>query len=203
MKIYVDTAQQDGKHNLKHRYLERQGYELVFLPLSEGDYALENEKIENMLADKAKRSCKVVKNDISGLFDVSVDTKRDIQEIIGNICGKSHMRFHDECVRAQNKGIKFYVLIENEDGVRSIDDLFKWQNPRMHRYNKINYMHERGMWLNVPLPKAKPTSGATLAKAMFTMQSKYGVQFLFCHPKDTGKRIIELLTGGSEVSKND
>lgn len=194
MKIYVDVAQKDGKHNVKHRYLEREGYELVFLPLPEGDYVLENEKIEGMLADKAKRSCKVTKNDISGLFNVSVDTKRDIQEIIGNICGKAHMRFHDECVRAQNKGIKFYVLIENKDGVKEVRDLFKWQNPRLHRYNKIVYMHAKGLWLSTKLPKAKPTSGSTLAKAMLTMQLKYGVEFVFCHPKDTGQKIIELLT---------
>ena len=30
---------------------------------------------------------------------------KDIQELIGDICGKSHVRFRDECIRAQESGI--------------------------------------------------------------------------------------------------
>lgn len=195
LKIYVDTNQQDGKHETKHRYLISKGYELVFLPLPEGDYILENEKIESMLADKDKRKCKVVKNDISGLFDVSVDTKRNIQEIIGNICGKGHARFHDECARAMNKGLKFYILIENEDGVKTIDDLETWDNPRIARWKRIKEHHEKGRWGNVPIPKRPPTSGEGLAKSMRTMEKRYGVKFLFCRPEEAGRRVVELLTG--------
>ena len=87
------------------------------------------------------------------------------------------------------------MLIENEDGVKSIDDLFHWNNPRLHRYNKIAYMHNSGRWLSTPLPKGKPTTGSTLAKAMLTMQKKYGVEFLFCTPEEAGRKIIELLEG--------
>ena len=68
-----------------------------------------------------------------------------------------------------------------------------WQNPRMHRYNKIAYMHKIGKWMNIPLPKSAPTSGPTLAKAMFTMQQKYGVEFRFCKPEDAGLCVLELL----------
>ena len=74
-------------------------------------------------------------------------------------------------------------------------DVFKWHNPRLHRYNKIAYMHNTGKWLNVPLPKAKPTSGETLAKAMLTMQLKYDVEFVFCRPEDAGAKVLELLQG--------
>lgn len=101
--------------------------------------------------------------------------------------------FHRGLKRAEFGDVKLYVLVENRDGVKSIDDVFRWQNPRMHRYNKIAYMHNLGKWLNVPLPKAKPTSGETLAKAMLTMQLKYGVEFLFCRPEEAGARILELL----------
>ena len=54
-------------------------------------------------------------------------------------------------------------------------------------------MHGIGKWLNVPLPKAPPTSGRVLGKAMLTMQIKYGVEFVFCRPEDAGSRVIELL----------
>ena len=54
-------------------------------------------------------------------------------------------------------------------------------------------MHSIGKWLNVALPKAKPTTGDVLAKAMLTMQLKYGVEFVFCRPAEAGEKILELL----------
>ena len=72
--------------------------------------------------------------------------------------------------------------------------MFSWQNPRMHRYNKILYMHRMGKWQNIPAPKSPPTSGQTLAKAMLTMEAKYGVKFHFCKPEEAGAKVIELLT---------
>lgn len=101
--------------------------------------------------------------------------------------------FHRGLKRAEFGDVKLYVLVENRDGVKSIDDVFRWQNPRMHRYNKIAYMHNLGKWQNIALPKAKPTSGQTLAKACLTMQLKYGVEFLFCRPEEAGEKILELL----------
>ena len=37
------------------------------------------------------------------------------------------------------------------------------------------------------------TKGVSLAKAMRTMQEKYGVTFLFCKPEEAGAKILELL----------
>ena len=54
-------------------------------------------------------------------------------------------------------------------------------------------MHEYGKWLSVNLPKTPPTSGQTLAKALLTMQKKYGVEFLFCRPEEAGAKVLELL----------
>lgn len=107
--------------------------------------------------------------------------------------------FHRGLKRARKHNIKLYVLVENEDGIKTVQDLFAWQNPRMHRYNKIAYMHRLGKWENIPLPKAAPTNGPTLAKAMLTMQAKYGVEFHFCRPEEAGKRILELLEVDEDV----
>ena len=89
--------------------------------------------------------------------------------------------------------------MENEDGVTCIDDLYRWQNPRLHRYNKIKYMHNLGKWQHIKLPQKPPTKGETLAKAMFTMEKEYGVRFLFCHPNDAGEKIIKLLEGETDA----
>ena len=55
-------------------------------------------------------------------------------------------------------------------------------------------MHNKGQWLSMPLPKRKPTSGKTLAKAMLTIEAKYSAKFLFCKPQETGEMIIKILT---------
>lgn len=193
MILIEDKAQQDKKHVIKHLYWESHGVYWERYPLPVGDYILANEQVLDVISRKKRRGTCAKKMDFLGTYDVVVDTKKDLQEIVGNICGKQHGRFRDECILAQNNGIKLIVLIENENGVKSIDDLSHWSNPRLHNYNKIAYMHNLGKWLSIPLPKAKPTSGQTLAKAMLTMEKKYGVEFRFCTPKEAGERIIELL----------
>lgn len=190
MKIYIDKAQQDGKHELKHDYFIEQGCELVFLPLPEGDYVLQDERFEDMINEKLSRNMKISKNDISFSNYISVDTKRNIQEVIGNICGKSHLRFRDECKRAMHKNVTFYVLVENTDGVKTVNDLNSWKNPRL---NKTKWITTASGERRKVLTNKDATSGETLAKAMRTMEERYGVKFLFCTPEESGKKVLELL----------
>ena len=56
----------------------------------------------------------------------------------------------------------------------------------------------QGKKLRMILPKQPPASGKKLAKALRTMETKYGVKFLFCKPKDAAARIVEILKGGNE-----
>lgn len=199
MIIIEDKAQQDKKHIAKHLYFEQNGIYWERYPLPVGDYILYNDAVADVITRKQKRGVEVKKMDFLGTYNVCVDTKKDMQEIVGNICGVQHARFRDECILAQNNGIKLYVLIENEDGITYIDDVFRWQNSRLHRYNKIKYMHNLGKWQNVALPKAPLTKGVTLAKAMLSMQLKYGVEFLFCRPDEAGAEIVRLLTEGGSI----
>lgn len=198
MVLIEDKGNQAGKHCAKHAYWESIGIPFERYPLPVGDYIIANDKVLDVIARKQRRGNDVKKMDFLGTYSVSVDTKRDMTEIVGNICGQQHARFRDECILAQNNGIKLYVLVENTDGIKSIDDVFRWQNPRMHRYNKIAFMHNIGKWLSVPLPKSKPTDGKTLAKAMLTMQLKYSITFLFCHPDEAGERILSILNEKQE-----
>ena len=193
MILIEDKGQQEGKHIIKNCWFDCHDIEVLRAPLPVGDYIVASEKVLDVIKRKTSRRMEVKKMDFLGSYTVSVDTKKDMQEIIGNVCGKQHARFRDECILAQNNGVKLYVLIENEDGVQSVEDVFHWQNPRMHRYNKIKYMHNLGKWHNISLPKMPPTSGQTLAKVLLTMQLKYGVEFLFCRPEESASKIIELL----------
>lgn len=197
MILIEDKGNKEGQHILKNRYFSENDIEVLRAPLPVGDYIIATDKVVDVIHRKSARKMELKKMDFLGSYNISVDTKKDMQEIVGNICGKAHARFRDECILAQNNGIKLYILIENIEGVKSINDVFRWVNPRLYRYNKIAYMHRQGKWQNIALPKAKPTSGETLAKAMLTMQLKYGVEFLFCTPKEAGAKVIELL-GGNE-----
>lgn len=192
--LIEDKGQKEGQHILKNRYFENNEIEVLRAPLPVGDYIVADDKVSDVIHRKAKRNMEVKKMDFLGTYTIAVDTKKDMQEIIGNICGKSHPRFRDECILAQNNGIKLYVLIENVDGVKSVEDVFKWRNPRLERYNRIKYMQSCGKWLNASIPITPPTSGKTLAKSMLTMQLKYGVEFVFCRPEEAGEKVIELLT---------
>lgn len=189
--IIEDRAQQEGKHENKHLWFKEHNVDYFQAPLPVGDYILCTDSVLDVIRRKEKRGVLLKKMDFLGTYKTTVDSKKDIQEIIGNICGPQHDRFRDECILAQNNGIKLYVLVENEDGVKCIDDLFNWKNPRA----KIQ------RWVTTPSGKRRKilkypdaTKGETLAKAMKTMEEKYGVVFLFCNPDESGERILSILT---------
>ena len=194
MKIAADKNQFSGSHGKsnakKHKQLEKLGIEIIPTPLPFGDYCLVTDQMQETID---RRGDKLKKQDLVGDIKISIDTKKDLLELAGNICSGSHDRFRDEIILAQKVGAKMIILIE-ERGIKSIDDVFQWKNPRMHRYNKIKYMHSIGKWNSIKVPKRPPTSGQTLAKAMLTCQLKYGCKFLFCSPEETGGKIIEILT---------
>jgi ribosome-associated protein len=169
MILLEDTRNQPGKHDTKNRYFSEHGIEVRRTKLYVGDYTLPTDQ------------------------SICIDTKKDIQELIGDICGKSHERFRDECIRAQEAGAKLIILVENEAGyvdhkrtiynetVRSVNDLFSWVNPRLF------------IWKGGKQKYPTATKGEVLAKCCITMQEKYGVEFQFCSPAESGERILSIL----------
>lgn len=151
MIIVEDTRQQAHKHDNKAQYFHSIGISTVRSKLIVGDYA----RLDNQT--------------------VSIDTKKDIVEIAGNICGQQHERFRAECELARNCGIQLIVLIEE---MPPNGDLDLWQSPRTRKCK--------------PLTQVK---GATLKKAMATMTERYGVRFEFTTRANSPKRIIEILEG--------
>lgn len=105
---------------------------------------------------------------------IAVDTKANVEEIAQNIGGAEHARFREECKLAKRVGGKLIILVENEHGFDSIDAVTAWVNPNFRK-------------------TARSIEGPRLAKAMRTMSERYGVEFMFCRPEESGPRILELL----------
>jgi ribosome-associated protein len=105
---------------------------------------------------------------------VSVDTKQNVTEIAQNMCGaaKEKKRFREECVLAQRAGARLGILIEDER-IGGVTDLFG---------------------KTIRLSSGKVIAGEQLARAMMIMGERYGVEFEFCKPEDSGRRIMEILT---------
>ena len=111
---------------------------------------------------------------------VAVDTKKDIIEL-GVDVKADHKRFARECEKAQTLGTQLVILVENTDGVKCLSDLETWEESD-DSYNKRNVSG-----------KAMRYKGASIAKTCKTMHRLYGVKFGFCHPDDSGRRILEIL----------
>lgn len=154
MVILEDTRQQAQKHELKHDYFASEGIEVVRTKLPFGDYALWGSH-------------------------VAVDTKANVEEIAQNIGGAEHARFREECKLAKKLGGQLIILVENEHGYQSVDDVVGWINPNCRK-------------------TARSIEGPRLAKAMRTMHDRYGVQFMFCRPEEAGRQIIKLLEANSD-----
>lgn len=188
MKIFEDVAQKANKHENKHQYFTRSGIECVRIPLPVGDYILSNEKIEDVLIRKEKRGISVKKMDLLGTYDVCVDTKCSCSELYSDLI-QQHARFHDEVHLAMNNNIKLYILIENKDGIKCVEDVKRWKNPQMLKYYKAKKKAERE---GTKIPKP-PASNIQLIKIMHSMSRDYGVEFVFCNPQNAGAEVLKLL----------
>ena len=154
MNILEDTRNKKGKHEQKHTAFEAHGDQVTRCALPVGDYTT--------------------------FPKVAIDTKASMLEIAQNIGGsqEEHERFRRELIKAKENGCHLYVLIENDENVRSIEDVRRWVNPRL-------------------IDSDKAITGERLAKAMTTMQDRYGVTFLFCSPEKAGDAIRYILERGN------
>ena len=126
-----------------------------------------------------------------------IDRKQNLQELCGNVC-QQHERFRRELIKAQEARIQLVILVEHGDDIKSIEDVYFWQNPRKHEV--------RWRWKNGKREKyvvsAKAVDGNQLYKSMRTMQDRYGIQFEFCTKNETGRRIIEILSDNHDSRGN-
>lgn len=186
MTIGYDKAQKEGKHNQKHNDLIKAGHTLMSIPCPVGDYIVITDNIKEVIK---RRGDKLKKMDLIGLIDISIDTKKDIEELYQCLI-QDHKRFSDSCFLAHNNNIKLIILIENKDGVTKVDNLNNWKNERGWKRYFFNKKRAERTGSKLPKPPVKPSQ---LKQIMWTMNKKYGVEFMFCKPSETAGKIIEIL----------
>lgn len=107
---------------------------------------------------------------IEGNDSLVVDRKQNLDELARNLMNRAdHSRFWKEVRRARESGIKLIVLCEHGGQIKSISDVSQWKS------------------------KYSPVSGRALMEEIYRVHIAYGVDFIFCSKRSTGKRILELL----------
>lgn len=108
---------------------------------------------------------------IDGNDTISIDRKASIDELSTNMLNRAdHARFWREVRRAKDTGIKLIILIESNK-YTDIPSLIDWKS----KYSGVN--------------------GRSLIDAIYRAHISYGVEFVFCNKRSTGRRIVELLQG--------
>lgn len=173
MVLWEDTRQQRGKHEIKHAWWRAHGIEFAerAVALKNGDYARDGS-------------------------NVIVDTKRDIRELASNVT-RDHKRVRKDYADAKERGWQLVILVENVDGVTSLDTLPTWVNDyckscRIRKSGRCNPL-VAGECSRRQRKTKKPIQGERLAKICATMEKRYGVKFMFCTPQESARIICDLL----------
>lgn len=176
MTIGVDKNQLIGSHGAsnqrKHSQMVREGATLLPLRIPFGDYIRINDAIQHLIDMSGADA--IHKRDLLDLIDLSIDTKKSLVEVCGNVCSRQHERFKEELKKADGR----MILLIEEPEIETLEDVWWWDNPRL----KVN-------------PRA--TKGTALYKSLCTIRDEYKVEIRFCNRKDTGKEIIKILGGES------
>ncbi len=119
-----------------------------------------------------------------------IDRKANLGEIVQNVC-QQHERFRNELKRAMDAGIKLVILCEHGADIKSLEDVYFWQNPRKYqiRWKTVNGKRVKDVI------SAKAVDGNQLYKSLCTIRDRYNVDFVFCRKEETGQKIIEILGG--------
>lgn len=145
--IYSDSREKKNEHVLA--YLDQEGVPYEVRKLSVGDY-MDSER--------------------PGL---SIDRKRNLEELSGNVC-TSDGRFWREVRRSHEEGTKLIVLVEHGGKIKNLKDVPLWRS----KYSRV--------------------TGEQLVRELYRIHIAYGVEFLFCDKRRTGRTILELLRNTNE-----
>ena len=103
---------------------------------------------------------------------LTIDRKQNLDELCGNLFSRDKSRFWREVRRAKQDKIRMIVLIEHGGKVKTLKDVLEWKS------------------------KYRTVPGYKLYNEICRCHIAYGVEFWFCDPRKTGKRIVEILMGG-------
>lgn len=153
MIIQIDTREKQRAIRQILREFDRRGVKHVSSKLLVGDY---------MSLDRPK---------------LIIDRKQSLLELCGNVC-QDLPRFRRELALARECDIQIVILCEHGDGIRSMDDVLHWENPRLK-----------------DSPMA--VSGERLWRILTQLEKTFGVRFEFCDKRETGRRILQILDDGA------
>ena len=106
---------------------------------------------------------------MEGCSSLSIDRKQNLTELCSNLySSKDKGRFWRELRRSKDEHLKLIFLIEDNE-VQRLDDVKRWRS----RFSRV--------------------PGFVLYNEICRCSIAYGVEFLFCDKKNSGKRIMELL----------
>ncbi len=109
----------------------------------------------------------------TSMGDYAVARICDGEELAYNAC-QDRARFLREIALAARLGIGLSFLCEHGAGIKCLDDVRSWVNPRL-------------------VSSKLAVSGPRLYRILCCIQNKYGIGFRFCDPAKTGERIVQLL----------
>ena len=109
---------------------------------------------------------------IDGNPGIVIDRKQSMEEISRNLMNRSDSsRFWKEVRRAHERCINLVILIESGPSVLNINDVVKWRS------------------------QYSPVTGRRMIDEMIRLEAAYGVRWVFCSKRSTGKTICEILEG--------
>ena len=155
LALIEDVNNKPGQHQVKNDAWAAHGIKVVRNKMPYGDYALAPALV--------------------------VDTKKNIMELAMNVKG-DHERFRNAAIKAMECGSHMVIVVENEDGITSLDDLKRWDEPTSSYRMRL-----------AKNSRAKRYEGVTLAQACRTMEERYGLEFDFCTPEDAWSVVMRHL----------
>lgn len=193
--IIEDTAQQSGKHVEIKRFIEKIGFNTMRNTLPIGDYALLTQRGREILNIKIKaaerrqsyanyvgRNIRInsdvgrsilQKIDLIGTYDVAVDTKKNLDEVVRTIGGLADERIDQQAIRARNSNTRLYIVVE-QDNINNIQDVESYC-----RDNNYNY--------------------TAFVKKIDFLEKKYGLKFCICPVGYVSLLTIALLTSEHNI----
>lgn len=108
---------------------------------------------------------------IEGDNGIVIDRKQNLEEVATNLMNRNDKsRFWREVRRANKDGMKMIVLCEHSRNIKSIQDVISWHS------------------------KFSPVSGRSLMNEIYRVHISYGIEFIFCDKRNTGRMIVNLLS---------
>ena len=111
--------------------------------------------------------------DLIGTYDVAVDTKQNLDEVVRTIGGLADERIDQQAIRARNSNTRLYIVVE-QDNINNIQDVESYC-----RDNNYNY--------------------TSFVKKIDYLEKKYGLKFCMCPAGYVSLLTIALLTSEHNV----